>query len=94
MERLGQLMALGQFPLYIKPFIFSQSKCRECVVSIRCHHHHVVVVVNSGTGMALTYHWAMWSLPVFAGDLSDFVFELRKAGFLRVHFLVHSMGAR
>ncbi|KAF4720547.1 hypothetical protein FOZ63_010197, partial [Perkinsus olseni] len=71
MERLGQLMALGQFPLYIKPFIFSQS-----------------------TGMALTYHWAMWSLPVFAGDLSDFVFELRKAGFLRVHFLVHSMGAR
>ncbi|EER09224.1 hypothetical protein Pmar_PMAR009721 [Perkinsus marinus ATCC 50983] len=48
MERLGQLMALGQFPLYIKPFIFSQS-------------------------MALTYHWAMWSLPVFAGDLSDIV---------------------
>ncbi|KAF4671254.1 hypothetical protein FOL47_001598 [Perkinsus chesapeaki] len=70
-KRLGQMLALGQFPLWIRPFVFSQS-----------------------TGSALTYHAARDCLPQYAPDLADFVQRLRAAGFRRVHFLVHSMGAR
>ncbi|EEQ97409.1 hypothetical protein Pmar_PMAR029132 [Perkinsus marinus ATCC 50983] len=70
-ERLGQMLALGQFPLWIRPFVFSQ-----------------------GSGSALTYHAARDCLPEYAPDLADFVAKLRTAGFRRIHFLVHSMGAR
>ncbi|KAF4664779.1 hypothetical protein FOZ61_000488 [Perkinsus olseni] len=70
-KRLGQMLALGQFPLWIRPFVFSQ-----------------------GTGSALTYHAARDCLVDYAPDLADFVSQLRGAGFRRIHFLVHSMGAR
>ncbi|EER02134.1 hypothetical protein Pmar_PMAR028513 [Perkinsus marinus ATCC 50983] len=67
----GQMLALGQFPLWIRPFVFSQ-----------------------GSGSALTYHAARDCLPEYAPDLADFVAKLRTSGFRRIHFLVHSMGAR
>ncbi|KAF4688776.1 hypothetical protein FOZ60_002442 [Perkinsus olseni] len=70
-KRLGQMLALGQFPLWVRPFVFSQ-----------------------GTGSALTYHAARDCLVDYAPDLADFVSQLRGAGFRRIHFLVHSMGAR
>ncbi|KAG0023342.1 hypothetical protein BGZ80_009745 [Entomortierella chlamydospora] len=71
--RLGQLLSLGEFPPYIKPFVFSWP---------------------SSTTMGYFTAKSVGCSDNVAKDLQQFITDLHKAGFRRVHVLVHSMGAR
>ncbi|KAF9402536.1 hypothetical protein BGX21_009770 [Mortierella sp. AD011] len=71
--RLGQLLSLGEFPPYIKPFVFSWP---------------------SSTTMGYFTAKSVGCSDNVAKDLQQFITDLHKAGFRRVHMLVHSMGAR
>ncbi|KAF9126480.1 hypothetical protein BGW39_006600 [Mortierella sp. 14UC] len=71
--RLGQLLSLGEFPAYIKPFVFSWP---------------------SSTTMGYFTAKKVGCSDSVANDLRQFIIDLKDAGFLRVHILAHSMGAR